>query len=190
MGVFEYFAGMKSLVTIKYLLGLFCCFAFLRAFSQEPPDRGNDPLLRAQLKTAHRFMSALEAGQVADALALIDPAWSGHHGRYEDSLKAFSTELQKYKGNTTLSVVIVWPAPEYNTYLCRYYNTKGEFFNMSLDLAVGQPGSLVRRITKIPAAQLKKDREELARSLKKHPDTANEVPPPQSGPPPPPAPQH
>jgi len=174
---------------------LFACVLFISAlpsFAQgtEPVDQRNEALLSAQLVTANNFMRALEKNQPEKALALIDTAYAKSKPSYKDSLMSFIRELSKYRDTTVLSVVIVWPEPQFNTYRCRYYNEHGEFFYIDLFLSTGKPFSLIQRIVKTPEAELEKDRRELAKYLKEHQNDAGPDALPDQSPPPPPAKAH
>lgn len=145
-----------------------------------PPDVGNEALLNQQLHTAYKFAHSLETGQIDTTVAYIDPLVLRNQLSYRDTLIAYSLELSKLLDSTRLSIVTGWPEKKYNTYRCRYYNTKGEFFYIDLYMNVGQPNSTIQKIVKIPASVLKADRDALAKRLKEnpHPPAPPKYPPP------------
>jgi hypothetical protein len=166
----------------KILVSLICSFIAAIGYSQTiPVDYNNPTVQKGQRRTTHAFMKLLEQGKTDDAIKLIDPAFIKKKNAYRDSLHAYSKELSRYLKSTELSVVIVYPESQYNTYRCRYYNEKGTYFYIDLFFNVGQPNSLIARIWKNPEKELIAERKELAKRKKEEEKTG----PPQ--PPPPPA---
>lgn len=147
-----------------------------------PADYHNPVVQKGHRNTTDNFMNFLEQGKVDEALSLIDTSFLRTKTKYKDSLIVYYKELAKYLKTTRLSVVIVYPESKYNTYRCRYYNEKGEFFYIDLYYSVGHPNSLIKRIWKKSEKELIKERKELAKRVKEEEKTG--PPPPPKLPPP------
>lgn len=166
----------------KFLYLIILVFLFYTGSSQAiPPDYNNPVVNRKQGLTTEKFMKMLEQGRIDSAMKFIDPSFIKTKGKYRDSLFAFHKELVQYLKSTELSIMLVYPEKEYNTYRCRYYTEKGEFFYIDLYYNVGQPNSPITRISKKPAKELAKERKELAERVKEEEGSG----PPQPPPPPP-----
>ena len=147
--------------------------------SQNASADYNNPFVQnGQRRTTDKFLQFLETGQVDSALKLISPTYLKSRKKYKSSLASYHKELLKYLDTTILSVVIVYPETRYNTYRCRYYNTKGEYFYIDLYFSVGRPNSLIEKILKKPENELTDERIALAKSLKEGEKTEPLPPPP------------
>jgi hypothetical protein len=113
--------------------------------STTPVDYHNPLFRNGQKSTAYRFMKFLENGEIDSALRLIDTSFITAKKKYKDSLTLYYKELSKYFKTTQLSVVIVYPEHKYNTYRCRYYSEKGDFFYIDLYYKVSQPNSRIAK---------------------------------------------
>jgi len=155
----------------------------LTGYSQLRPDDYNNPIVQKEQRgTTENFVNLIEQGKVDDAMKLIDTSFLQTKNKYRDSLTAYHKELSKYLKTTKLSLVIVYPESKFNTYRCRYYNEKGEFFYIDIYYNGGQPNSLITKICKKSEKELVKERKELAKRVEEEEKTG----PPQPPLPPPP----
>ncbi len=142
-----------------------------------PVDYHNPVVQNGQSQTTYKFMQFLETGQIDSALKLISPVYLKSKKNFKSSLVSYHKELLKYVDTTILSVVIVYSEDNYNTYRCRYYTNKGEYFYIDLYFNVGRPNSLIAKIWKKSEKELIAERKALAKRVKEEEKTGP-IPPP------------
>jgi hypothetical protein len=141
-----------------------------------PIDYHNLNIRKAQKTKTDSFIAFLEHKDINNAIKLIDTSFLKTKSNYRDSLTAYAKELSKHLKTTELSVVIVYPDDRYNTYRCRYYNQKGDFFYIDLYYNVGQPNSQIAQIYKKTEKELAKTRRKSTKRAKRKEEM--EIPPP------------
>lgn len=109
-----------------------------------------DLVERAQGLNTTIFLASLEKGDIDEAIDLIAPAFLKRKIKFRDSLTAYHKELSEVVGKTKLSIVVVTPDKNYNTYRCIYHNKKGYQFYLDLYYTKGQSNSKIARIRKSP----------------------------------------
>jgi hypothetical protein len=116
-------------------------------------DDHRDLVERTQGLNTTMFLASLEKGNIDEAIDLIAPAFLKRKIRYRDSLTAYHKELSEVAGKTKLSIVVVTPDKNYNTYRCIYHNKKGDHFYMDLYYNKGQSNSKIARIRRLPVKE-------------------------------------
>jgi hypothetical protein len=125
-------------------------------------DDHHDLVERAQGLNTTMFLSSLEQGRIDEAIALIAPAFLNRKAKYRDSLTAYHKELSQLTNNTKLSIVVVTPDKNYNTYRAIYHNRQGDHFYLDLYYHKGETNSKIARIKKLPVKESASEKKEVA----------------------------
>ena len=131
-------------------------------------DDHHDLVERSQGLNTTMFLSSLEQGRIDEAISLIAPAFLNRKTRYRDSLTAYHKELSQLTSNTKLSIVVVTPDKNYNTYRAIYHNRQGDHFYLDLYFHKGETDSKIARIKKMPVKESTTEKKEVdAKTIKK-----------------------
>jgi hypothetical protein len=133
------------LVMAMFIIGHVATFA--QAVTR---DDHRDLVERAQGLNTTMFLASLEKGNIDEAIDLIAPSFLRKKVKFRDSLTAYHKELSEVAGKTKLSIVVVTPDKNYNTYRCIYHNKKGDHFYLDLYYNKGETDSKIARIRKLP----------------------------------------
>jgi len=137
-------------------------------------DYFNKEVQQAQGKTTGQVINLLELGLYKESLEYISIDSFDSKTKLNKILKRTSLEIRKLKDSTTLSIVIVYPAP-YNVYRCRYYNKNGTYFQIDLFFQEGVPNSKIVDINVVLRDVLI---EEKRKNLEWQKNNPNFIPPP------------
>ncbi len=131
-----------------------CIFGHLATFAQKVTrDDHRDLVERAQGLNTTMFLTSLEQGKIDEAIGLIAPSFLNRKVKFRDSLTAYHKELSQLTNTTKLSIVVVTPDKNYNTYRCIYHNKKGDHFYIDLYYNKGESNSKIARIRKLPVKE-------------------------------------
>lgn len=126
-------------------------FGHVATFAQAVTRNDHRDLVeRAQGLNTTIFLASLEKGNIDEAIDHIAPSFLRKKIKYRDSLAAYHKELSQVAGKTKLSIVVVTPDKNYNTYRCIYHNKKGDHFYLDLYYNKGETDSKIARIRKLP----------------------------------------
>lgn len=126
-------------------------FGHVATFAQAVTRNDHRDLVeRAQGLNTTIFLASLEKGNIDEAIDHIAPSFLRKKVKYRDSLAAYHKELSQVAGKTKLSIVVVTPDKNYNTYRCIYHNKKGDHFYLDLYYNKGETDSKIARIRKLP----------------------------------------
>lgn len=132
-------------------------------------DDHRDLVERSQGLNTTMFLSSLEQGRIDEAIALIAPSFLNRKTKYRDSLSAYHRELSQLTNTTKLSIVVVTPDKNYNTYRAIYHNRQGDHFYLDLYYHKGETNSKIARIKKLPVKESATEKKEVtaAKTTKK-----------------------
>jgi hypothetical protein len=92
--------------------------------------------------------------------------------KYRDSLTAYHRELSQLTSNTKLSIVVVTPDKNFNTYRAIYHNREGDHFYLDLYFRKGESDSKIARIKKMPVKESTSEKKEVAAKTTKKSGTS------------------
>ncbi|NOS93262.1 MAG: hypothetical protein HOP30_15185 [Cyclobacteriaceae bacterium] len=149
---------------------LVVCFPSL-AQEAKPKDYFNKEVKEGQLATTQKFLRSMEAGQVTQALILVDASHVKQNPQIQKELTSVSALIQKIKSYTEVSEGLIVYEDNHNVYRCVYYDDKTEYQQIDLHYQEGNPASKIVKLAFKDEKTLKKEKDERELDM-------NEPPPP------------